>query len=136
VDAIISQKLEPVERQRQLQNAAANLNSDLSNYRTRLLNRRISLGNLANTYSSYPNISTTLNASTVDQKFNRYAAAIDSLRNELSINPDPRDLNSANALKPFQEAVQDSLKDLTTWASQTRDFADKQIKELSNAVQP
>jgi hypothetical protein len=124
----------PDQRQQQFQNAAAQLNLDLSNYRARFINRRISLGNIANTYSRYPNISNTLNASTVDQKFNRYAAAIDNLRNELSINPNPLDVNSASALKPFQDEVENSLKDLTTWASQTRDFADKQIKELSKAV--
>lgn len=88
----------------------------------------------ANELNSYPNISETLRASTVDQKFNRYAAAIDNLRNELSINPNPLDVNSASALKPFQDEVENSLKDLAMWASQTRDFADKQINELSKAV--
>jgi hypothetical protein len=125
---------DPVQQQQQFQNAAAALNSDLSNYRGRFLNRRTSLGNLANAYRSYPNISNTLNAGTVDQKFNRYAAAIDNLRNELSINPNPLNVNSASALKPFQDEVENSLKDLTTWASQTRDFADQQIKDLSKAV--
>jgi len=134
VDDITRKFPDPVQRQQQFQNAAATLNSELSNYRTRFLNRRTSLGNIANTYSRYPNISNTLNASTVDQKFNRYAVAIDNLRNELSINPNPLDVNSASALKPFQDEVDNSLKDLTTWASQTRDFADKQIKELSKAV--
>jgi hypothetical protein len=127
---------DPVQRQQQFHDAAAVLNSDLSNYRSRFLSRRLSLGNLANTYSSYPNISNTLSASTVDQKFNRYATAIDNLRNELSINPNPLDTNSASALKPFQDEVENSLKDLSTWASQTRDFADKQINDLSAVKQP
>jgi hypothetical protein len=127
---------DPVQRQQQFHDAAALLNSDLSNYRSRFLSRRLSLGNLANTYSSYPNISNTLSASTVDQKFNRYATAIDNLRNELSINPNPLDTNSASALKPFQDEVENSLKDLSTWASQTRDFADKQINDLSAVKQP
>jgi len=122
------------QRQQQFQNAAVALNTELSNYRARFLNRRVSLGNLASTHKSYPNISETLNASTVDQKFNRYATAIDNLRNELSINPNPLGVNSASALKPFQDEVENSLKDLTTWASQTRDFTEKQIKELSKAV--
>jgi hypothetical protein len=134
VDDITRNFPNPVERQQQFQNAAATLNSDLSNYRARFLNRRASLGNIANTYSSYPNISNTLNASTVDQKFNRHATAIENLRNELSINPNPLNVNSASALKPFQDEVENSQKDLTTWASQTRDFADRQIKELSKAV--
>jgi hypothetical protein len=125
---------DPIQRQQQFQNAAAGLNSDLANYRARFLNRRTSLDYLANTFSSYPNVSNILNASTVDQKFVRYATAIDNLRNELSINPNPLDVNSASALKPFQDVVENSLKDLTTWASQTRDFADKQIKDLSKAV--
>ena len=131
---ITQNSADPVQRQQQFQNAATTLNSELSNYRGRFLSRRVSLGNIANTFSSYPNISNTLNASTVDQKFNRYAAAIENLRNELSINPNPFDVNSASALKPFQDEVENSLKDLTKWASQTRDFADKQIKELSKAV--
>jgi hypothetical protein len=124
----------PLDRQPNYQNAAAALNSELANYRTRFLNRRASLGNLANTYSRYPNISRALNTSTVDQKFSRYSSAIENLRNELSINPNPRDVNSASALKPFQDEVDSSLKDLTTWASQTREFAEKQIEELSKAV--
>jgi hypothetical protein len=105
--------------------------SDLNQFQDQAVGRRVALDVLSNAYRRFPNIPTVLDVNQTDLIANRYQQAKESFVRELSGLHSLRRFDET--IGPFVEELDGAITSLTQWAVKTRDFANKQVDELSSA---
>jgi hypothetical protein len=124
--------LPPVYRQR-LQSEVQALNNNISVFDQQIDQRRSSLESLAKDYEKYPNVSEVLNPTSIRAVFNPYYQAIENYRKHSLTIMDPTQTNFSSEMKPFSTGIGEAQTKLENWATETRNFANKQIKDLEDA---